>query len=160
MSTSSSGKLQWLGFASPCRKQQLQALAFQRAIIFHYLHVTFEPLSSIIFMSRTIIFMSHLCQFWFSKLLIEWYLVDWVFLEQGGTWWQYGSHKWYVMRKSLGTTGLGKLAHWRTIWSIAKAHCQVSPLWVRAHLGIIIAKEYSSFPKTAKFWRAFSSFAA
>ena len=27
MSTSSSGKLQWLGFASPCRKQQLQALA-------------------------------------------------------------------------------------------------------------------------------------
>jgi len=46
----------------------------------------------------------HMCPFWFSKLLIEWYLVDWVFLEQGGTWWQYGSHKWYVLRKSLRTT--------------------------------------------------------
>ena len=31
MSASSSGRLQWLGFASPCRRQQLRALAFQRA---------------------------------------------------------------------------------------------------------------------------------
>jgi len=25
------------------------------------------------------------------------------FLEKGGTWWQYGAHKWYAMGKSLGT---------------------------------------------------------
>ena len=51
-----------------------------------------------------ILFMSHLCQSWLSKLLMEWYLVDWVVLEQGGTWWQYGTHKWYPIRKSLGIT--------------------------------------------------------
>jgi len=28
-------------------------------------------------------------------------LAHWLFLEQGGTWWQYGSHKWYAIRKSL-----------------------------------------------------------
>ena len=27
--------------------------------------------------------MSHLRQVWFAKLLIEWYWVDWIFLEQG-----------------------------------------------------------------------------
>jgi len=25
------------------------------------------------------------CQFWFSKLLVEWYLTDWVFLEESGS---------------------------------------------------------------------------
>jgi len=46
-----------------------------------------------------ILFMLHLCQVWFSKLLIEW-----VFLEQGGTRWYCGTHKWYAIRKSSGTT--------------------------------------------------------
>jgi len=50
--------------------------------------------------------MLHLCQLWFSKPLIERYLAHWLFLEQGGTCWQYGTHKWYATRKSLGTTGL------------------------------------------------------
>jgi len=27
-----------------------------------------------------------------------------VLLEQGGTWWQYGTHKWYAIRKSLEIT--------------------------------------------------------
>ena len=30
------------------------------------------------------LFMPHVCQVCFAKLLIEWYWVDWVFLEQGG----------------------------------------------------------------------------
>jgi len=34
---------------------------------------------------------SFLCQVYFSKLLIEWHLVEWVFLDQGGTLWQYWS---------------------------------------------------------------------
>ena len=50
--------------------------------------------------------MLHLCQFWLSKLLIKWYLVNSVFLEQGGMWWQYGTHKWYAIREGLGTTVL------------------------------------------------------
>jgi len=49
-----------------------------------------------------------LCQLLFFKLWMEWYLVDWVLLEQGGTWWQYGTQKWYAIRKSLGTTEFGK----------------------------------------------------
>ena len=57
-----------------------------------------------------------MCQFWFSKLLIAWYLVDWVFLEQGGTWWQCGSHKWYAMRKKFGN-------HW----------CRLLTTWKKAH---------------------------
>ena len=51
-----------------------------------------------------ILFTLHLCQFWFSRLLIEWYLAHWHFLEQGGTWWQYRTHKWYAIRKTLRTT--------------------------------------------------------
>jgi len=51
-----------------------------------------------------------LCQFWFSRLLIEWYLAHWLFLEQGGTWWQYGTQKWYAIRKSLRTTALHDIA--------------------------------------------------
>ena len=31
------------------------------------------------------------------------YLIDLVFLEKGGTWWQYGAHKWYAMGKSFWT---------------------------------------------------------
>jgi len=27
------------------------------------------------------------------QILIEWYLAHWLFLEQGVTWWQYGTHK-------------------------------------------------------------------
>jgi len=42
-----------------------------------------------------------------SKLLIEWYLAHWLCLEQGGMCWQYGTHKWYVIRKILGTTETG-----------------------------------------------------
>ena len=30
------------------------------------------------------LFMPHVCKVCFAKLLIEWYWVDWVFLEQGG----------------------------------------------------------------------------
>jgi len=30
----------------------------------------------------------------------------WSFLEQGSTRWQYGTYKWYAIRKRLGTTGL------------------------------------------------------
>ena len=33
--------------------------------------------------------MSLLCQVYFYKILIEWYLVEWVFLQQGVTQWQY-----------------------------------------------------------------------
>ena len=44
-----------------------------------------------------------------SRLLIEWYLAHWLFLEQGGTWWQYGSHKWCVIRKRLRTTALNPI---------------------------------------------------
>jgi len=47
--------------------------------------------------------MLHLCQVWFSKVLIELYLEHWLFLEQGGTCWQYGTHNWNAIRKSLGT---------------------------------------------------------
>jgi len=48
--------------------------------------------------------MLHLCQIWFFKLLIELYLAHWPFLEQGGTCWQHVTHKWYAIRKSLGTS--------------------------------------------------------
>jgi len=41
-----------------------------------------------------------------SKLLIKWYFAHLLFLEQGGTCWHYRTHKWYVIRKSLGTTDL------------------------------------------------------
>jgi len=51
-----------------------------------------------------ILHMSLLCQVSFSKLLIEWYLVECVFLEQSGTWWQHVPHNWYAIRKSLGNT--------------------------------------------------------
>ena len=57
---------------------------FKIAIIIshsHYLHVTF--VSILVFHAIDL-----------------WYLVDWVFLEKGGMWWQHGSHKWYVIRKS------------------------------------------------------------
>ena len=36
-------------------------------------------------------------------MLIELYWEDWVFLEQGGSWWQYRTHKSYKIRKRLGT---------------------------------------------------------
>jgi len=54
--------------------------------------------------------MLHLCQLWFSKLLIELYLTRWLFLEQGGTCWQHRTHKWHTIRKSLGTTAIDELA--------------------------------------------------
>jgi len=43
------------------------------------------------------------------QTLVEWYLAHWVFLEQGGTWWQYGIHRWCAIRKSLGTNALEEL---------------------------------------------------
>jgi len=64
-------------------------------------------LKMVIMLSHSLFFMLHLCQFWFSKLFIELYLADWLFVEQGGTWWQYGTHKWYAVRKSSGTTAVG-----------------------------------------------------
>jgi len=54
------------------------------------------------------LFTLDLCRFWFSRLLIEWYLAHWLFLEQGGTWRQYGTRKWYAIRKSLRTTALDR----------------------------------------------------
>jgi len=50
--------------------------------------------------------MLHLCKLWFSKLLIALYLAHWLFLGQSGTCRQHGTHKWYAIRKSLGTTAL------------------------------------------------------
>jgi len=46
--------------------------------------------------------MSHLCQFQFSKLLIECYLAHWLFLEQGVTCWQYGTNKLVRYHKKFG----------------------------------------------------------
>ena len=74
----------------------------------HYLHVAFVPVLVFQTFDRMI----------FGRLS---------FLEKGGTWWQYGAHKWYVMRKSLGTAAL-HFHHWnwkamfapivrRLIWS-------------------------------------------
>ena len=54
-----------------------------------------------------------MCQFCFSRLLIKLCLAHWLFLEQGGTWWQYRTHKWYAIRKSLRTTGLMNKKFWR-----------------------------------------------
>ena len=32
----------------------------------------------------TISFMPHLCQVWFAKLMIDWYLVEWGFMDRAG----------------------------------------------------------------------------
>jgi len=52
--------------------------------------------------------MLHLCRLWFSKVLIGLYLAHWLFLEQGGTCWQCGTHKWYAIRIRLGTTDVNE----------------------------------------------------
>jgi len=52
---------------------------------------------------------------WFSFILI-FHLAYWLFLEQGGTWWQYKTHKWYATRKSLGTTGIQPRLAYNAFW--------------------------------------------
>jgi len=36
--------------------------------------------------------------------MIEWYWVEWGFMQQGGTRWQHGAQEWHAIRKSLGTS--------------------------------------------------------
>jgi len=84
-------------------------------------------------LSHSNFFMLHLCQLWFSKPLIEWYLTHWLFLEQGGTCWKYGTHKWYATRKSLGTTALGAphyKAHFRFLRKLKAFKCA---FWSEKH---------------------------
>ena len=85
-----------------------------------------------------------MCHFCFSRFLIELYLAHWLFLEQGGTWWQYGSHKWYAIRKSLRTTALVAWFSacllprhfWVPIWlnrlcsARYRLHCSTCLVWV------------------------------
>ena len=54
----------------------------------HYLYVSF--VSILVFKT-------------FDEMIADRYEFSW---NTGGTWWQYRTHKWYTIRKSLGTTDL------------------------------------------------------
>ena len=50
--------------------------------------------------SHSHLFVPFLCQAWLAKRLIEWYLVEWVFMKQGGTQCsQHSAHKCYTIRE-------------------------------------------------------------
>jgi len=99
--------------------------------------------------------MSRLCQSSFSKLLMEWYLLDWVVLEQSGTWRQHGTHKRYAIRKSGGITAFlyGLVRGWptsqratfltallQTATSHILAHVNITPSFPHSHTYLCSAR--------------------
>ena len=83
-----------------------------------------------------------MCQFCFSRLLIEIYLAHWLFLEQGGTWWQYGTHKWYAIRKSLRTTGLQRRSVLHSVSRLFFSFILVGiNVWICCHLHYELASQ-------------------